>query len=264
MSKPVRKVTDAQEKENTLLLMGMTGAGKSTIGNFLTQKDVFGSRSGFLSVSHGPQMAKTEKYGISLSVVDTPGLNDAWEGQSTEKTLSDIMEGIKMVGGEVDTICYVMDVSKRFTQMEAEIINYLDKTGDLWPHLILVFTHAAGIGKTQAEQENYLRTVVENEKCPKEFKKLVKNVQDRVVMVEAKGTSEEYQTEKVKKVMSLVQKIRSVSSGAKYTNALFREVIKAFKNSKKFGDSPEATEEKVKKVVELEIKKALEKVSVYT
>ena len=111
-------------------------------------------------------------------------------------------------------------------------------------------------------QENYLRTVVENEKCPKEFKKLVNNVQDRVVMVEAKGTSDEYKTEKVKKVMSLVQKIRSVSSGAKYTNALFREVIKAFKNSKKIGDSPEATEEKVKKVVELEIKKALEKVSV--
>ena len=88
MSNPVRKVSDAQEKvsdESTLLLMGMTGAGKSTIGNFLIQKDVFGSRHGILSVSHGPQMAKTEKYGTSLSVVDTPGLNDAWEGQNTEK-----------------------------------------------------------------------------------------------------------------------------------------------------------------------------------
>ena len=76
--------------------------------------------------------------------------------KTPKKTLSDIMEGIKMVGGEVDTICYVIDVSKRFTDNEADIINYLDKTGNLWPHLILVFTHAAEVGKTQAEHAGKL------------------------------------------------------------------------------------------------------------
>ena len=261
MSQPVRKVSDAQEKESTLLLMGPTWAGKSTFGNFLTQQDVFGSKCGLLTVSHGPRTAKTEKYGISLTVVDAPGLNDIWEGQNSEKTLSDIMKGIKMVGGEVDSICYVMDVSKRFTDKEAAVLNYLEEAGNLWPHMILVFTHAAQVGETEDEQKSYLKEVVKNPKCPKEFKKLVDNVKDRVVMVEAKGTSEEYKTEKVKKVISMVQQIRTTSSGAKYTNTLFREVITAFDKSEKSGDSTETTEKKAKEVAKAEIKKAVGKVS---
>ena len=212
-----------------VVLMGMTGAGKSGFGNSLLQgKDCFKTQGGLLSITHGPKSGETNWNGTHLSVVDTPGMNDAWEGQNMDRTLQHIVEGIKLTNGGADAICYVMDISKRFTKGEAEILQYLSDAGNLWPHVIVIFTHAGLVGKTTAEQETYLSGVLKHEKCPSGFKELVKNTQDRYVMFEAKERPKEYLTERINLVFTRILEVCKNTKGEKYTNALFQDVIAIF------------------------------------
>ena len=224
----------------TVVLMGMTGAGKSRFGNFLLDKEgYFQTQGGLLSITHGPKSGETEWNGRHLSVVDTPGMNDAWEGQNMDRTLKHIAEGIRKANGGADAICYVMDVAKRFTNGEAKILQYLSDAGNLWPHVIIIFTHAGLVGKTTAEQETYLADVLKSEQCPSGFKDLVKNTQRRYVLFEAENMPKEYLTEKIKLVYTRILEVYENTKGEKYTNKLFQDVIEIFNETQ---DSEEKEE----------------------
>ena len=70
-------IAAAQTRPLTILLLGETGAGKSTLGNLLLGETRFKQGNSPTRVTMKPQIAfKTLENGINLSVIDTEGTND--------------------------------------------------------------------------------------------------------------------------------------------------------------------------------------------
>ena len=64
----------------TILLIGQTGSGKSTLGNWLIGEEVFDTSS----YTSETVINHSRKYG-SINIIDTPGLSDS-EGKDQENT----------------------------------------------------------------------------------------------------------------------------------------------------------------------------------
>jgi GTP-binding protein EngB required for normal cell division len=123
-------MTDIQEKINkaeirTILLIGATGSGKSTLGNVLINRngnfeEVFVEGEYNVSETKNINSVEVEIEGINYRIIDTPGFGDtSLEVIKIPPTLRGLNEYIR------PGIDHVFFVIKKFTNVNLDIFKYL-------------------------------------------------------------------------------------------------------------------------------------------
>ncbi|GAT99457.1 AIG1 family protein [Entamoeba histolytica] len=156
------------QKQTKLLLIGETGVGKSSLGNFILERTVF-------TVDYSTNSVKKDVAGYfgkyerkDLFVIDTPGLQDTQE--LNEKFLNDIVEYVKKQGG-INGIILTIDFNEeRFSANLQFIINVISDVftiKDIWKRVCIVWNkcdidEVRGIGKNnKVVKQQFKKDLVE-------------------------------------------------------------------------------------------------------
>ena len=155
-----------------IVAIGVTGAGKSTLLNILAGKEVFEATEGLKGCTKKVQKEIVDSVDsvqtdTRIALIDTPGLLDpetmdktVAQGAKLRVLLSQLCrefaahleEALHQAGEKVDAILLVFNAESRWS-VEAEwVMDILTTIGVAYQHIILVFTHGDGLGKTNAER----------------------------------------------------------------------------------------------------------------
>ena len=237
-----------------ILLMGKTGQGKSTLGNFLLDRKEFKAMPGLAAVTGVAAKADGELRGLSSSVriIDTPGLADAFNAKEDlmgdDEGIGELAKGIQLAteddGGKpgVDILLYVIRAGDRFSRDQALILKYFEDQGHFWDHAIVVFSKAREIGDDEKAQRSYLEKQKLALRCPEALKKLLDRSSGKNILIEACDTSSPYRDQKLEEIVQLMKTIMKRNDGRRYTTELMMKVIE---NPNL--DTKEAVKEEVKK-----------------
>jgi len=64
------------ERNINILIIGVTGHGKSTLGNFMLQQQVFQSGGGMIAVTSEAKKETRTVQGVNLTIIDTVGFSN--------------------------------------------------------------------------------------------------------------------------------------------------------------------------------------------
>lgn len=222
---PVTTEREPEANRNrTVVLLGATGNGKSTLGNFIV-----GSRDAFL-VDDGPQCASVTakssesrcyNEGRELHVIDTPGFCDT--ESSTEDNLYELIQAMLLSRNGAHAIFICVNLRNRFSETDKAALEHVQQLGNMWNHAAVAFMNAALITKQLPveEHEGAIQSFFEGRKCPKALKGLLKKVEQRYVMIEGNHQDPQYRHQKLTELMQMTDKIFEDNGYQRYSNRLF-------------------------------------------
>ena len=203
-----------------ILLVGKTGQGKSTLGNFLLGRETFKTHVGMCGVSGEATRADGTLCGLPVTIVDMPGLMDAYGAK--EDPLKDgeglrelATKGVKIASecdrGKpgVDVILYVIRADERFSRDHVVIFKFFEDQGSFWDHAIVVFSNARAVGSDERTQRKFLEEQAKQVRCPKALSRLLSKAKEKLIFVEAKDMTKSYRE---RKTQEFFQQIKTITS----------------------------------------------------
>ncbi|KAH9498676.1 Immune-associated nucleotide-binding protein 10 [Bulinus truncatus] len=193
-----------EKKIINLLLLGKAGTGKSFTGNILLKRKEFitSDNNGFAP----PTCECYENDDMLLRVVDTPGLIGT---RNTPDEMLEIMfNAMNLCSEGFNAFVYVLAYGDRFTQEDKEILAFFKECfGEKFTEdfCVIVFTRGDSFDINMEEQEkpSNFRDWLKQQVEPPEFKELIDECQERVVLFYNVGVR--YQTEREKSRSELLQ-----------------------------------------------------------
>lgn len=144
------------KKELKVVLIGQTGSGKSKLGNFILQSEFFKVGNGKSSETEIISEGNTYLDGMSVTIVDTPGLNDT--NSKDEEIMDKIVKKFKD-DNSIDGIILVYSFrNMRRVQKHQELVNNLIEIFGkdlLEKRLKVIFTNSV-IGEERDETDEIL------------------------------------------------------------------------------------------------------------
>ena len=181
------------------MLLGVTGAGKSCLGNFiLKNEEAFKeSKEIMKSETKTATVASALFEDKKICVVDTPGLGDTDNLGKHDFKAEDFAEDASSIITELTKIttrrtkgisAFLIVIPGHIREHSGtlNLLDFMDILGNYWDHAILVVTHGTELGKTAREQEDSFQSTVHGASCPPVWDRLYKKVDARCVIVEAK------------------------------------------------------------------------------
>ena len=126
-----------------ILLLGETGVGKSSFGNYIIGKEKFLTQGGGSSVTKTiiGEISERDSY-KDIYIIDTPGTQDSKGGD--EKYLEELKNSFEDKNAGVRAICLLLNFSQpRFSEyLQKQIHTYylLFPMENFWEHICIIFT----------------------------------------------------------------------------------------------------------------------------
>ena len=210
------------DNDYSIMIIGVTGSGKSSACNFFINKKVFNTMGGAVSVT-----AKTEAHngivcGKKVLFIDTPGFSDAYE--SDELRLEELGKALWHARSGIHAIIICFNGNAGFDTASEGVTNELQNLGKFWPHSFILYTHADDMGSTESEQKQKVHGWMSNPRCPAGLKWLLQQVEYRFMTVESinRSGNHAYHQQKCKELLDLVENVYKKNNYQLYTNRLFQ------------------------------------------
>ena len=212
----------ATDNDYSIMVIGVTGSGKSTACNFFLNQKVFNTKGGAVSVTTKSDAHSGTVLGKRVLFVDTPGFSDAYE--SEEQRMTDLGRALYFAQAGVHAIVICFNGTARFDLATEGVVNALDQLGTFWPHAFVLYSHADDMGSTESEQKQQIYQWINNPRCPERLKWLLQQVQYRFMTVESRmrGNDHVYHQQKCKELLDLVDQVYTSNNCQLYTNKLFK------------------------------------------
>ncbi|GAB1222086.1 hypothetical protein ENUP19_0093G0005 [Entamoeba nuttalli] len=156
-----------KQKQTKLLLIGETGNGKSSAGNFILKKNVFRVSGSPDSETNKPLKCFGEGDRSDVVVIDTPGLNDT--NKFDNEHIQNIVDCVRAEGlqGIILTMNYNVDKFTDNIKQVIETISDVFKIKDIWKRVCIVWTKCFNhfskdeIKKKKIEKEKFKEKLTE-------------------------------------------------------------------------------------------------------
>lgn len=218
-----------------IMILGVTGAGKSTVCNFFLGEEAFAAEMGQISITTKSQAQSGNVSGQKVLFIDTPGFSDAY--QSNEERVNDLGVALHFAQNGIHSLGICFDGGSRYDIAAEKAVKKLSSLGTFWPHAFILYTHAEDMGDTEDERREVVHQWLKEERCAESLKDLFKNVSHRFLTVESRSDDKKYHEQKCKELLELVNEIYEKNSRILYTNEMFKmakqEYDKAVQEKKK-------------------------------
>jgi len=193
------------ESHIDVMLTGVTGAGKSSACNFILQVKEFNVGAGMVCVTPKSHQYEKEINGTEVRLIDTPGFCDDFE--TDEERIDEFGNAIFHAKDGLHAIALVINANHRFTASEAKVLQDIERLGELWPFMFIIFTAASVYGTSDEDQRRAINDNLSHPRCPKHFKFVMDKVGNRFMTLECQNSSDEYYKRKVEEFLSMVDQI---------------------------------------------------------
>ncbi|XP_046691138.1 GTPase IMAP family member 4-like isoform X2 [Silurus meridionalis] len=180
-----------------MILLGGRWAGKSSSGNTILNKEVFGSDQ----QTEVCVMETNKIAGMQVTVVDTPSWNWVPAEASSDEFKQELKHGVEMLGEGPRAFLLVYPLGATFLKRhKIAVEEHMELLGaDVWDHTMLLFSRGDWLGEVSIEQH------VEGAKA--EFKWLLDQCKHRYHVLNNKVKTNEMQ------VIELLEKIQRMIKG---------------------------------------------------
>ena len=218
-----------------MLIIGITGHGKSTLSNFIFQEKVFQSGLGFLPVTKKAAKRSKTIQDVNFSIMDTVGFIDGPTLQ--EHHLNQMDNALKNFSGEINAVIFVIKSTERFSVDISTILTGLQEMSDIWDHCFVVFTNSKGLANTESEQLTIIQQMLSHPSCPESLTSLMKMVNNRYMVVESLlPMGDDYHMNKMNEMIEMIKHLKTEP----YTNRMFQIAYSKYKEAKKEAEIREA------------------------
>ena len=230
--------------ETVLMLQGITGSGKSTLGNFILQRNAFNVEASLMSVTEKAEMASGTLQQRCIHVIDMPGLGDTsqlgsvavTEGQEFANEIAklaiEFSRSLIMAKKGIHSFLITCRSDSRDQYGTRRLLQYMDILGNFWSHSILCLTHGKALGSSDEVQRNNLVSALQHKtKAPLILRELLEKADGRYIIVESEWQGcAEYQRQKVEELLQLSDDI--VEKYGTYNDALLNLGLQHYEKAK--------------------------------
>ena len=180
--------------DRSVLFIGITGQGKSSLCNFLMKEQKFEIEDSMMSCPEDSKQALTNLKGTNYLLVDIPGVCDTT--RDPKVILSELMKAFFFVRKQgISAIAVVIQPKEKMKPDEYDALEGFLKNvaPNIWEHVFVVFTHEKETLKKHNSGEEYIDYVLHHKDCPKFLKFISENCSNRFMHVECETLSEDNQ-----------------------------------------------------------------------
>jgi GTP-binding protein EngB required for normal cell division len=173
-----QQLVDEKTKEKTILLIGSTGKGKSTLANVLTNTNDFEESSGSTSQTREIQSEKFKEHNTDYCIVDTVGLSDT--SLSSDEVLDKIAEAVYLARNGISQVLFIIDGRLDVREMaNYDLLRTIIFDQEVVNHTTIIrtrFEHFEDPAECQADIHSLLKE-------SNQLKRIITSVKDRIIHV---------------------------------------------------------------------------------